>query len=220
LKLIAVLRNPVERAVSAYFHYMATGLLPIVAAEEGLTRLLAGEEDPRFPRGAEVLRFGLYARNLEQFDACFAADRWHILLLEDVRKDPSGALRGLYSFVGVRDDYLPRSVESRPMQAPYSMARLRWRQRLYAPVRRRGKCERYLAVRQGVLAALWRGVARGIDAWVLGRVFPAAPPELPAALVERLRDYYAADVAALERRLMRPLAHWLSGEEQTSELTA
>ena len=43
LKLIAILRQPIERAISGYFQYMKTGVIPIEPVEIGMRKILQGE---------------------------------------------------------------------------------------------------------------------------------------------------------------------------------
>src|SRR5690349_7622089 len=58
--IVAVLRDPVDRAISAYFWYVQFGLLPLVGIDEGMNRLLDGWTNPRYPHASEVLDYGDY----------------------------------------------------------------------------------------------------------------------------------------------------------------
>ncbi len=51
VRVVAVLRNPVDRAVSAHAWYAQFGLVPLEPVADGLRRLLDGWEDPAWPRG-------------------------------------------------------------------------------------------------------------------------------------------------------------------------
>ena len=116
LKIIAILRHPVERAVSGYFHYMKTGMLPIASAEVGLRKILAGEYS-HFPRAAEVLEFGLYGKHLMHYEKYFPRENFHVMLLEDMKQHAEDQLSALYEFVGVAADFRPESFDSRPMKS-------------------------------------------------------------------------------------------------------
>ena len=44
IKLIAILRNPIERAISAYFHNIKYGFIPVINLEKGLLKILNSDE--------------------------------------------------------------------------------------------------------------------------------------------------------------------------------
>ena len=63
-KLLVILRNPVERAISAYFHLMNCSFIPIRPAEEGLTKILDGEYKDLYPKSREIIEYGFYYKHL------------------------------------------------------------------------------------------------------------------------------------------------------------
>ena len=46
---ITILRNPVERAYSAFFHLMSIGYIPVMKPQKGFTDLLNGRLEKKFP---------------------------------------------------------------------------------------------------------------------------------------------------------------------------
>ncbi|MEM6329497.1 MAG: sulfotransferase domain-containing protein [Planctomycetota bacterium] len=208
LKLIAVLRAPVERAVSGYFHYMKTGLLPLLPIEAGMPKLLAGELAERYPRSPEVLRFGLYHQHLARYREHFPPEQLHVTLLEDIKGDPRGQLDAAYRFLGVEPGFEPPSVGSRPMAAPYSMTRLRLWNGIDRWVRDWSADGRYFNRRRDPLSRGLHTVNRGLDSQVWRRLFPADRPRLSQALQSALADYYREDTARLAELLGRPLPGW------------
>jgi len=208
-RLIAILRNPIERAVSGYFHYMTTGLIPVQPLERGLTQILDGTFDAEFPRAAEVLTFGRYHEHLARFEQAFSRAQLLVLLLDDVKAAHMTVLSQLFRFLNVPADHVPRTVHQQPMQAPYSLTRLRLRRWLYGPTRQQIGGTAYLELRPGVVSRVRRAVARGFDQLVLRPLLPAAAPTLDADLHQRLVDYYRADIGQLGPWLGRSLDHWL-----------
>jgi hypothetical protein len=90
LKLVLILRDPVERALSAYAHLVAHGEL---AADTPFTDAL---------NFAGVVEMGLYAQHLGNWLAHYPAKRIHVMILEqDVRNDPLAALLSLQDFLSV-----------------------------------------------------------------------------------------------------------------------
>ena len=124
LKLVVTLRDPIERAISGYFHSMKTGLLPVAPLEEGMRQILTGEI-AGYPRAPEVLTFGLYNWHLVNYQQHFPAARFFITLLDDIKRDAGAELARAYRFLGVDDGYRPAAAKRRPMEAIYSLRRLR-----------------------------------------------------------------------------------------------
>jgi hypothetical protein len=101
VKLIVILRNPVERAWSHYWNEFGKGR-ETLAFEEALR-----EEDDRCRRSAYALDHlsyrtrGYYDESLHRLFAHIPAERVIVTTLEEARQDPVGVLRTLYSGVGV-----------------------------------------------------------------------------------------------------------------------
>ena len=139
-RLVALLRNPVDRALSHYHHAVAFGREPL-SFEEALDRedeRLAGEverlvADPRyFSRGwwdhTYVAR-GLYAEQLERWLAVFPREQLLVLPTEELARDPAGTHAIVLAFLGVPShvlDAYPRVFEREyePMR-PETRERLR-----------------------------------------------------------------------------------------------
>lgn len=102
VRIVAILRDPVSRAYSHYWHYRERGLESASTFEEGLRR-----EPKRLKknlqhqtRGSYTSR-GHYIDQLEALEASYGRERMHVLLLEDLIKDTAGSLEPLLGFLGV-----------------------------------------------------------------------------------------------------------------------
>ncbi len=120
VRLIVMLRDPVERAFSHYKHYRQRDLEPLptfeaaLDAEEGR---LAGEvdrmhEDPLY-RAWDYQHFsyaarGMYAEQLERWAALFPRDRLLVLRSEDFFADPETAYTSVLDFLGLPRRHLAR----------------------------------------------------------------------------------------------------------------
>ena len=96
VKLFAILREPVSRAISCY------ELLGHKFREKSF------EEACR--PGRYVVELGLYAKHLKRFYARFPRQQIKIFLMEDFIADPDGTLRDLTGFIGVAP--LPTPIPS------------------------------------------------------------------------------------------------------------
>jgi hypothetical protein len=113
VRLVAMLRNPTDRAISHYFHNVREGepqrngeTKPIgeaMAAEEARMAPLLAAEDYRcvaFRALSYKLR-GHYAEQLARYLALFPRENLLVLRTEDLFDDPQGMMARLFGFLGV-----------------------------------------------------------------------------------------------------------------------
>lgn len=120
IKLIVLLRDPVERAFSHYFHNKRNGSEPARTPEEAFhleARRLSGEEerlrtDPSYRSEAfqnwSYLARGRYAEQLERWFAAFPREQMLIRCSEDFYSDTDRVFREVCSFLEIRQHSLPR----------------------------------------------------------------------------------------------------------------
>lgn len=112
VKLIAVLRNPTERAISHYFHERRQGLepLPILEAlcaeEERLKDTIEREDFKSY----QYIHYsyksrGMYYDQLEKYYNVFSANNILVLDSEVLFMAPREALRRICEFVGIDPEY-------------------------------------------------------------------------------------------------------------------
>jgi hypothetical protein len=139
-RLVAILRDPVERAYSHYQLARRNGR-ELLGFEEALAaedERLAGEEerllaDPSYrgeAYGVQSYRTrGLYLRQLEWWWRCVPEDRLLVLRSEDMFTDPAAVYRTLTDFLGLepdtRDRFEARNRVSYGAMAPSTRAELR-----------------------------------------------------------------------------------------------
>ncbi len=208
-RIIAVLRDPVARAVSAYFWYVQFGLLPLDPLDVGMERLLDGWTNAAYPRAGEIVEFGFYGRHLTRYVEAFGAAQVLAVLGDDLRQ-PAG-FRRIYEFLGVAPDHEPRAPGRPRNPGVYDLRRLR-----VLRARRRfvwswdeETVYRYRARRRRrPVAFIPNAVVVGFDRLVLARLFGNAAQPLRPDLEARLRAGYANDIAVLESLIGRDLGAW------------
>jgi hypothetical protein len=190
-RIVAVLRDPVERAYSHFLDNVGSGWEPETDFERVLD-LREQRRAERWWRKWDYVDNGLYAAQLERYFEAFDRDRIRIYLHDELRADAHGLLTDLLTFLEVDPSVqlevskghnvsaVPRSKSvHRLLSAP-------------APVRR-------------ALKPLVPGRARRrIRRRNLHR------PEMPAPARARLRDLYREDVRRLEALIGRDLSAWRS----------
>ena len=182
VRIVAQLRNPVERAYSDYCMLLRRGE---VSADIAAHLSVDSPCQNRFIRG------GMYYSQLSLFFDRFPADRIMILVYDDMLSDPAGHLRRLAGFLGAGDrGGLPERVKDRA--TPLLPLPLR---QVLAPLKPLARPFR----QHPVLKATHRALARQVKY-----------PPLPYEVRQRLAEYYAPEIDGLQGLLGRDLSPWLT----------
>ena len=191
--LVAILRNPVERAYSDYLQHRARGSEPCATFGEALD-----QQDQRragLSRSApHYVDSGMYGVQLERYLERFAADQLLVLLYEDLQADPADVARRVFQHVGVDPSVevelgsdvnasgLPRNVVYRALLHTRRTLGTRLSPRAIETVR-----------------PYWdRAMRKGL-----------VKPEFDAGDRRRLIEIYRDDIERLSAILGRDLGHWL-----------
>lgn len=140
LKILLMLRDPVERAYSNHLHEVIKGHIPAIGFDEGMAN------NPTY------LEQSLYHKHTAHWLSVFPRDQVLILLAEEVAADPQSCARRLYEFAGVAADFTSAVLAERRNES--DRARL---PALRKVLRRGGDWMR----RNGMEEALARVKARG-----------------------------------------------------------
>jgi hypothetical protein len=191
-KLIAILRDPAERAFSEYSMYVREGRERLSfrkACEECAARGHAG-----WGPGWQYVERGLYARQLRRYYERFRPEQIRVLFYEDLCRDPRALVRQVLEFLGVDPGFEP-DTERRHNAAraqPRALDRL---------VNRPNALK---SVARAVLPGRLRGPLRDrLKAWACYK--PRLGARDRAMLVGRYRD----DIRELQRMTGRDLSAWM-----------
>lgn len=211
VKLIVTLRQPVERAIAAYYHYMMNGFLPILPIEVGMKKIISGESHDRYPRGREILEYGLYHKHLTRYLNHFEESKLLITFLDDIKKDPLSVAHNLYEFLGVDPLFLPhQAIKTRPQKVIYSIDALRYIQFknkinfVYSADRLRMHPRYPTALGKLLL------VASNATARIIARKYNNSPNRAaPENIRNTLYSFYSDDIAQLALLTKKDLSDWL-----------
>lgn len=189
VKLVAILRNPVDRAYSNYWHYRRTGRERLSFGDA-----LRAEPDrlPSYPPGLCPFAYvdrGLYLPQLERAAEHVPRERLLVQLFDDLERAPAETFAELCAFLGIEGSHVPELVGEKTNT--YRDYRPRW---LWEYIQKRG---------------LWRFMPARV-ARTLGRAmekeaeYPAMEPRVRAELIAR----FAEPNRALGEWLGRDLSMW------------
>lgn len=192
VKLIAILRNPVDRAYSHYLLHVRNEQETATTFREALDR-----EDLRVGNGEQFghyVRRGLYARQLPHYLERFPAARFRIYLYEELAADAAALASDAYAFLGVDPTFVPdTSVRSNPSGIP--------RNRLLHQILVKDNVVKR-AVQPLLPSRLYRMGARVRDRNL-------SHPALDPAVRAELTDVFRSDILALQELIGRDLSGWL-----------
>ena len=193
-KLIAVLRNPAERAYSSFLHLVRNGREPLT----DFVRALRAEEE-RIQSNWEWIwhyeNMGFYHTQLKRYYETFERGQIRVYLYEDLKNDPIGMLRDVYGFLGVDDSFTPNTL-SRYMVSGVPRSRA-----LYAILRKPHPIKSVLK------PLLPKGLRRRVLLNLQNRLL--VKPPFPAEVRRNLTEAYREDVVKLQELIGRDLSAWL-----------
>jgi hypothetical protein len=207
-KLIVLLRDPISRAVSAYFHQMYYGFLPIEPIELGLRNILDGKYHDRFPRSHEIIDFGKYEMHLVNYLRFF--DREQLLVLVDKKSGNwlADAIGTTLGFLGVDPTYSSPTLGRRINKGVYSLPRLRFLRLRNLILFSYGGNPVTTHWRYGAFGRFINRCFREFDYSILSVLFDGESPHLSEELRARLYEIYLPEILRLEELLGEDLSAW------------
>jgi hypothetical protein len=220
VRLIAILRDPVERALS-HFRMRAMEGQEQRTWEQAVGELLRPEmldrarRDPWEETG--YVAWGEYGRILSGYLEVFAREQLLVVFTEELERDPASLLARVQEFIGVRADFRPSNIGTR-YRVGAAERRFAWIGP-YSPLSPQGLQRRLTASPRA--RQLWRLVPESTQRRIRHpyerlafqvalwnrRGEPPASPAPPRAVPEpevaqdelrrRLREHYAADAERL-----------------------
>lgn len=207
-KLIAVLRNPVDRALSAYFYYMAGSYIPLEDAETGMRNLLQGRYAEDHKRSGEILEFGKYYKYLTRYEHFLNAGNLLLIKQEDLLADRQGTFRRVFEFLDVDPGFQPPGQKARRQAGHYNLISQRI-MRVAGAISFRKNETNTRAYPKDQLSLRLIGKAMFFGSSLLSQyVFDRKKPQLSKACKDALYGYYSDDIAKLEGLTGWDLTSW------------
>lgn len=192
-KLIAILRQPAERAYSGFVNLVQIGREELFDFAEALCR--EGRNEPRDNDGGprRYLCEGCYFAQLRPYFHTFGADRILVLLYDEWRNAPLQMLQKIFRFLGVEPTFTPDLTQWYNQAAwPRSRRLHQWLH--HAP-----------SASFGWLPKPWQRRLKGR----LNRLNMTTPPPLSGEIRRELTALYREDILQLQALIDKDLSHWL-----------
>lgn len=194
-KLVAVLRNPVDRAYSAYTMLLGDGretlgdFAQALAAEPERTRR---NWDPLY----RYVDMGFYARQLRGYRRRFDPAQIRTFVYDDFNARPLDVVQDIFRFLGVNDRFVPdTSTRHNVSMVP----RHRSFHQLVAGA---------YPLKQALKAVVPAGIRRPLKQRILSHNLQRPSP-LDPAVRRQLVDVFRSDILELQELLGRDLSAWL-----------
>ena len=194
VKLIAILRNPVERAYSNFLHTIRDGIEPF----PDFAQALEAEENrirERWWLGFYYKHTGFYYTQLKRYFDRFDSNQVRVYLYEDLVNDSTGMLKDIFQFLGVDEMFTPNtSIRYNVTGVPKNkllhqfLSKPNWLKipfKLVFPLELRKRI---------VISMKNRNIIK---------------PQLPLALRRQLINIYREDILKLQDLIERDLVTWL-----------
>jgi hypothetical protein len=180
-RLLAALRDPVDRAYSHYWMEHVRQRDPRTF-EDAVADELAGRSGVR---ESDYLDRGRYLHQLEAVSARFPRDRLCVVLFDDLRDRPRETYADVCRFLGIDDEFVPQRLGERVNRyVAFRSMRIRGIRRQLPSTLRINRIVDRLNAREGS--------------------YPSMAPDTRA----ELRRFFAADVDGLAEWLGRDLSSW------------
>jgi len=202
VKLIASLRNPIERAYTHYWYERSRGF-ELNAKFENVIK-----ENPQYREG------GFYYKNLKSFSKLFPREKMLILIYEDIAKDPIKFIQRIYHFLGVDENFIPPSINKKILATPEKQSSFIWINRITMKFIKISK--KNILLKRLVPWAEFFGFKKVIALFYrlgeMGRKIEGTKLFLKPPIKEEARKFlqeiYREDIKNLEKLINKDLSSW------------
>ena len=228
-KFVIALRDPLAMLPSLHQRLLVTGDENIIDFRKAWAKIEDRAQGKSIPRSAIDPRFlrydeaGALGKHVERFLAAVGRERCHIVIFDDLAKDPEGSYRELCRFLGL-DPWPGTKFGAKRINTTF---RIGWLQRL---LKRPPKAvrtvlagekfrtrEKRLDAREGrAITAVFKVRRRLLDWNKVSAKRQPLDPAVRQEIIDRMRD----DVILLSRVIDRDLSHWLGGVPEANPKAA
>ena len=197
-KIIAILRNPAERAYSHFLHLVKHNYETCFDFGLSLRKIEELKIGSWVPR-RDYLLFGFYSNNLKRYYDIFDKKQIKILLFDDLKLDPMALIQETLRFLEVDDTFVPDiSIHHSVSGIPKSRA-------LQKFILEANSVKTF--VKPFFRTLISKNKQKRLEYWLMSRNM--SKPEFPQEVRSYLIDLYREDILNLQELIQRDLSVWL-----------
>lgn len=199
IKLLAILRNPVDRAYSAYMHAIREWNEPADSFREALKK-----EPERIAAGWGMLwhytNAGFYSEQLERYYGIFDPGQIKVVLYDDLVKNTEYLMKNIFEFLDVDSTFVP-DTSARPNVSgfPKNSGFHKFMYRLFMednPIKQISRIIFPKKLRRDVMVNM--------------RLLNLEKKKMPKDIRSELTDLFREDITKLEKLINRDLSFWVN----------
>jgi hypothetical protein len=104
IKILVVVRDPIDRTISDYYHSIRKGLIP------------ANMTFDDYIQDEKRLEYGLYAKYLKHYFRIFESTSIHIIEMKEFNDNPKDSISKVYEFLNVSSKFIPKNLDKKVNQ--------------------------------------------------------------------------------------------------------
>lgn len=185
-RFICIMRDPVERTLSHYWHM-------VEHRGERRTPIEAILQDAHY---TEVSH---YAYQLQPYIECFGRENVYALTFEELKRDPQAVVQAVYDWLGVASDFVPQALTSARNVTPEGIRQKRAGMGLLNSLRH--------SVMWETIGHYFPPALRRVGVAMIEKKIPRREVDT-SAVIEYLRPLQQAQTRALEAQLGRSFGEW------------
>jgi len=192
VKIIIVLRNPIDRAFSNYLHHVRDG-----CEKETFEKALSLEKERKRKKwwwGYYLIEAGMYYDQVKAYLENFSEVK--IYLYDDLKKDPLSLVQDIYRFLEVNDSFTPKSLGIK-----YNVSGIPKNRFFYEIIFKSNP------IKSVITPFIPRNLREKIIAIASQKLLKK--PQMKPETREYLKELYQEDVLKLQGLIKKDLTHWL-----------
>lgn len=197
VRLIAILRNPIDRAYSNYLHLRRDDREPLTSFKEALLAEKA-RFDARWEHIWQYTGLGFYYKQLRKYYELFPPENISVQIYDDLCADNTSVLRNVFNFLGVDNSFVSDKSKR------YNKGGIPKVQPIHNFLNKPNSTKSIL--KQFLPSLLRQRIKSLVMRWNLA---PSTNQELSDEIRSYLKNLYRDDILSLQTLIDRDLSCWL-----------